>query len=323
MAYLVRLAFIIGAAALFAGCGGSAPPMGAPGAVAQSRTIAAHADRGGSWMPPGDKSQALIYASGGCGGACVLSYPEGKLLGSVSISGAVQGTCSDNKGNVFITNDTDVLEFAHGGTSPIATLNLPGSAATGCAVDATTGNLAVVFNASGVGIGIFPHATGPPTVYGAGLFPVYCGYDDNGNLFASGYGNSSTPGMSELAKGSSGFSVLSVEGALGEPGQMQWDGSQMTYESRTKGNIKILRLRVSGSRAKVIGTTRLKGSTGQAYQSWLYGNAAVVPFGDHGQYAHFVGIWRYPDGGKHLRKIKHLGKLAAFYGVTISVASSR
>lgn len=36
MAYLVRLAFIIGAAALFAGCGGSQSPIGAP-TVAQSR----------------------------------------------------------------------------------------------------------------------------------------------------------------------------------------------------------------------------------------------------------------------------------------------
>jgi hypothetical protein len=38
------------AATLLAGCGGSQPPIGAPGAMPQSRAIAAHAGRGGSWM---------------------------------------------------------------------------------------------------------------------------------------------------------------------------------------------------------------------------------------------------------------------------------
>ena len=36
----------IGAAALFAGCGGSQPPIGAPGAMPQVPATAAYADRG-------------------------------------------------------------------------------------------------------------------------------------------------------------------------------------------------------------------------------------------------------------------------------------
>ena len=40
------------AAALLSACGGSQPPIGAPGAMPQSRAIATHAERGGSWMLP-------------------------------------------------------------------------------------------------------------------------------------------------------------------------------------------------------------------------------------------------------------------------------
>ena len=43
---------IIIAAALLAGCGGSQPPIGAPGAIPQSRVAASPAERGGSWMLP-------------------------------------------------------------------------------------------------------------------------------------------------------------------------------------------------------------------------------------------------------------------------------
>ena len=40
------------AAAMLAGCGGSQPPIGAPGAMQQSSPLATHTDRGGSWVLP-------------------------------------------------------------------------------------------------------------------------------------------------------------------------------------------------------------------------------------------------------------------------------
>jgi hypothetical protein len=40
------------AAAMLAGCGGSRPPIGAPGTMPQSRAIATQAKHGGSWMLP-------------------------------------------------------------------------------------------------------------------------------------------------------------------------------------------------------------------------------------------------------------------------------
>jgi hypothetical protein len=47
------------AAVLLAGCGES-QPLGAPGAMPQSRAIATHAERGKSWMLPKAKSEDLL-----------------------------------------------------------------------------------------------------------------------------------------------------------------------------------------------------------------------------------------------------------------------
>jgi len=62
------------------------------------------------------------------------------------------GLCVDAQGNVFVPTWQGesgtrgyVYEFAHGGSTPIATLSDPGGA-FGCSVDLTTGNLAVTNN---------------------------------------------------------------------------------------------------------------------------------------------------------------------------------
>jgi hypothetical protein len=47
---------------MLAGCGGSQPPIGAPGAM-QSHTITTHAAHAGSSMAPEAKGQAMPYYS--------------------------------------------------------------------------------------------------------------------------------------------------------------------------------------------------------------------------------------------------------------------
>src|SRR5580704_15964905 len=196
------------AAAMLAGCGGSQPPIGAPGAMPRSQTsaIATHAERGGSWMAPEAKSEELIYAVGGCGGTCVLSYPQGKLVGELTgVDGGAD--CSDSNGNVFISEQTAVVEFAHGGTTPIATYDTPETPPLGCSVDPESGSLAVV---NGEDIAVFPAGSRNPTNYATMLNAQYCGYDNNGNLFVDGF-NGQGVGLSELPKGSSSFEKLSFD----------------------------------------------------------------------------------------------------------------
>jgi hypothetical protein len=320
-----RCALGISAAALLAGCGVSQPPIGAPGAMPQTSALATHADRGTSWMLPGSASGDLLYATGGCGGTCVISYPQGQIVGSIAISGGVWGDCSDSAGDVFVINDSQLLEYAHGGTIPVATLSLPGSQATGCAIDPSTGNLAVVFVGGSVNVAVFPDAAGTPALYDSHLSSVYCGYDNASNLFVSGTGRSEG-GISELPNGALDFSVLAVKGkgSLGNPGQVQWDGTYMTYEGSTQSDIKVSRIEISGSRAKVVGTTHFKGQLRNAYQSWIYGTSILIPYSTGGFKTKKVGVWAYPKGGKLISRFGHFpdSKSWMFKGVTVSVGPS-
>jgi hypothetical protein len=79
---------ICASTAFLAGCGGS-QPFGAPSAIPQSRSIAARTERGESWIIPGSSIGALIDGVGGCRCTCVVSYPAGKLVGSLTTSGSV------------------------------------------------------------------------------------------------------------------------------------------------------------------------------------------------------------------------------------------
>ena len=81
-----------------------------------------------------------------------------------------QGECVDGAGNVFVTNSFkgQILEYAHGGTTPIATLSDPNQYPIDCAVDPTTGNLAVTnyFAKTGPGsVAIYQGAQGAPLFY--------------------------------------------------------------------------------------------------------------------------------------------------------------
>ncbi|MGB7017038.1 MAG: hypothetical protein WBD69_13920, partial [Candidatus Cybelea sp.] len=195
----------------------------------------------------------LLYATGGCGGTCVLSYPNLKLVGTLSTNGS--DACSDGQGNVFLTEGAEVEEYAHGGTSPIATLNIPGGEnARGCSVDPETNNLAVTFTGSDTDLAIFANEQGTPTQYTTHIGAMYCGYDDNGNLFIDGL-NDQKPAFAELPKGSSEFTVLSIPESVGAPGQVQWDGKYITYESYDQTR-QVFQLSISGSEAEIVGSTK-------------------------------------------------------------------
>lgn len=316
MSKSIRFALTMGGAALFAGCGELQPPIGAPSAVTQKVKATARARHASG------SSGTLVYATGGCGGTCVLSYQTGKLVASLPTAG--DGICSDRNGNVFIANNYKVVEYAHGGTEPVATLSLPGTDAAGCSIDPTTGNLAVVFINAEDDIAVFPGAQGTPTVYTSGLESEYCGYDAAGNLFVSGY-NAGQPGLSELQSGGSGFGKLSIDGSVMTPGQVQWDGQHMAYEGGEKGQVKIFRLNISDSAATIAQTIAIKGISGRAYQSWIYGGRILFPYSSHHAQAKNIGLWKYPKAGAKVRGFnfgtyKNSLNLA---GVTVSVAPSR
>ena len=306
---LRRYALNIGAAAaLLAGCGGAQPPIGPTGA-AEGRSTSQ------LW---GASNQDLVYATGPCGGICVLTYPQGQLVAQITVIGAAGADCADAEGNVWVPNGNQVLEFGHGDTSPIATLSLPGTAAASCSVDPFTGNLAVVFSGSGATMAVFAAATGTPTLYNTHMTTEGCGYDNAGNLFASGV-NGAVNTIARLPNNGTDFAFLKVKDKLGNPGRIQWDGSYVTYEGTTKDAIKISRLHISGNKASVVGKTSIEG-TKQAYQSWIYGDRVVVPYSTQGGVANKIGIWAYPKSGKAVVKFGNFGqsKFESFSGVAVS-----
>ena len=174
-------------AAMLAACGGSQPPIGAPGAMPQSRAIATHAQRGGSWMAP-EAENRLLYVAALSKGVFVYSYPEGALLQSLSGFQNAAAICTANNGNVFIADEIPsasvIYEYPHGGSSPIATFD-DAADAQGCAYDDDSGTLAVT---NFQNLAVYPGGQSPPTFYEPpNAYEIYsCAYDNKGNLFVVG-----------------------------------------------------------------------------------------------------------------------------------------
>ena len=117
--------------------------------AAQTGVVALHPDHGRSWMAPDAATHALLYVSDyGANDVFVYSYPDDKLVGTLTGFKGADGICVDKKGDVWIVNNNeshsgeDAVEYKHGGKKPIATLEIGAGYAVRCSVDPTTGNLA-------------------------------------------------------------------------------------------------------------------------------------------------------------------------------------
>src|ERR1700719_1166848 len=104
-------------------------------------------------MAPDAKKVDLLYVTDiGDNYVYVFSYPGVKQLGTLTGFNNARGACTDKKGDIFVTNrysfnyttPPQVLEYAHGGTSPIASLGDYNGQPNDCSVDEKTGRLAVV-----------------------------------------------------------------------------------------------------------------------------------------------------------------------------------
>jgi hypothetical protein len=270
-------------------------------------------------MLPQAKAGALLYVATG-NDVYVLSYPKGKFVGSLSVTG--NNLCADKAGNVFIpTSDYEILEYAHGGTSPIQTL-AAGDLPLGCAIDPGTGNLAVTQEASGAGeVAIFPNEKAPstwyrdPDIYTFGL----CGYDDRGNLFVDGTGTGSY--LAELPKGSTTFVNYPLASRFDSFGGIQWDGRYIAFSDPTTK--QIYRLKFGTSSFKVVGKTRIDGwqnnySGHWPYiQTWLQGGKFIAQASNLAK----LGLWPYPAGERADKVLRPFTTgSVAIYGVTLSVA---
>jgi hypothetical protein len=295
---------------LLAGCGGS-QSAGAPTALPPIAT-SSHKSHGHSWMLKEATSEPLLYITG-ASDVYVVSYPQGKLVGELSDIDAPAGVCSDAKGDVFVTAvwTEDVLEFAHGGTSPIAKLGDYGYYPNGCAVDPTTGNLAVAnFNSmdgSGGNLAIYAKAQGRPTDYPGSYY--WCAYDNQGDLLVDGNGG----GYEWMPAGSNTLNSVNLN-VTGEG--IQWDGTYFAIVDPASKQVN--RVTISGSSGVVVSTVNFRGLIASlGYDFVLTGSKIVLPYAikKNGTDSK-VAAAKYPQGGKLGKPFKIGGY--DYYAMTLS-----
>jgi hypothetical protein len=325
----IPFAFAVAAAAA-AGCNAPATLPASPSSLNQAPLRSIHAPRGvpaalrsrrQSWMASDAGNQELLYVSDGTtNDVYAYAYPTLKLEGTLTGFNLPQGECTDANGNVWITNTNaaTIVEYAHGGTSPIATLSDPGEYPVGCAVDPTTGNLAVtnIFASSGSqggSVSIYQGAKGTPTQYADSEIHFYYsdGYDDDGNLFVDGKNTKTFEfNLIELPSGQSTFTNLSIGGgSIYYPGGVRWNGSHLLVgdqEYRGHYDSGLYQLSVSGSTATIVKSIRLEGTCDVVeFSQVVHGQVAA---GDdnwcgYGKGMSSVERWNYPAGGTARRAV--------------------
>jgi|HubBroStandDraft_6_1064221.scaffolds.fasta_scaffold00108_47 hypothetical protein len=315
---------------MLAGCGGSQPPIGAPGAMPENAARSAIlppstslTDKRLSKSNAYTKGSDLIYASSK-NATYIVTFPEGKILKQFAVFGP-PSLCSNSQGNVFFPGHNVVTEYAHGGISPIGSLNDSGFSAWGCASDPKTGNFAAANNASlpsyGPGsVAIYQKGSGDPKFFtDPGITSYfYCTYDGNGNLFVVGDSQSTPFALAELPYGSQTFINISVNKAVPSFGEIHWDGHYLALAADLTR--VIYRLSVSGSKATVIGTTTLRRIEQPRRSFALQDNTVVTPTAHNDRR---LGFWNYPSG-KLLKMVGPFFHRGNFLGaVTISAGSGK
>lgn len=311
------------AAAFLAGCAGSGasrtapvPPLVVQHAQALARStlltgaiVRARPDRSPSTLTVEAAKGALLYVSDIVSDRVyVYTYPGGKRIGSLGGFDQPQGMCVDAAGNLFVTNTgtSQIFKYAHGGTSPIATLNDAKQNPVDCSIDPISGNLAVTNLSSTEGgtgsVAIYRKAKGKRTLYRNAAFTgmYFLAYDGGGNLFVDGtHVRNGQFTLAELKRGSTQLRLVTLQGAsIQTPGGVQFDGTDLAIGDQTRPYV----YRVAGG--SVAGTVQMNDACDVA-AFWIRGGALIAPnlCASSGGSLQF---YNYPDGGSPVKTRKNL-----------------
>jgi hypothetical protein len=338
----IRIALAYCAAATsFAGCNGpQAATIPAGGSFSElEAAVPGHNQRSGNAAMTDEN---LVYLSyGSCSShiksACaaevvVYTFPGGQPIGTWYSAGYALGECADEAGNIFVTyinsgSIGEILKFAHGGTSPVATLSDPTGMPETCSVDRISGDLAVV-NGAGTLL-IYSNASGSPTTYSLpGVYFYSVSYDNKGNVFVDGLtgSNSSQFVLAKLPKGGNSFENITLNKQVDGARELDWQGKYLTIGPEYLGQGEIYRFDIRGSSGHFVGATPLKRIRGGVDQYWIVGKQIVVAYSwkpchaicdDEGT----VGIWSYPSGRVITKRFTPYG--APSTGMALSLAQNR
>ncbi len=243
----------------------------------------------------------------------VFSYPSGTYMGALSAPpegfSEPQGMCSDKNGNVFIANteNSKIDEYAGNGTFMQA-LSDPGEYPSGCAVDPSSGTLAVsnIISTSdnAGGISLYANASGKPQqLTDPNMFEVFfiAYYGSTGKLYYSGFNNSFYGAISSYVKGN--FKPFILEGyTIGFAGTVAWAYKTKSLLIGAQG-ATLLQVRANG---KVIGTTTLSCPSGycDVVQATVNGKYLIAPDAESLD----ASVFPYPAGGNALVTVTGFGQ---------------
>ncbi len=310
---------IIALAAALAGC--SVVPAQAP-----IHTSLRPATGRGSWMTPATSSKNLLYLSA-YDAVDVYDYATSTEVGSLTGFDHASGSCTDAKGDVFITNtgDADVLEFAHGGTKPTYVID-PYPYPVDCSIDPSTGNLAVVneYGASEYSpgnIAVYAQAKGTPKVYKSSTQLLSATYDAKGDLLVSG-SESNNVNYAVLVAGGSKLQTVSLQQFSGTYASwVRWDGEYFVVEVEGQDFTPLfVMFTLKGTSATEEGFMAVNKTAEGEGPFWLgrinapkgrrRANQLVASPDDSG-----VMFWDYPEGGLYVFRF---GSEDQYGGVTVS-----
>jgi len=242
---------------------------------------------------------------------------SGDQVGALKGFEGVAGLCSDTQGNVWVTYGNSLLEYTHAGTVPIAQVYLPsGYGAESCAVDPSSGNLAVT-ERSGEGAGnvaVYQNIYYAPTTYTDSdlEYYAYCTYDGQGDLFVNGTRGKKIV-LAELPHDSAALGTVDVHQKLEQLGGLEWDGQYLALGDSLAH--VVYQLAVVKGQATVKTTTHFKGWYGRikTVEPFAIQNGIIVLTFSKRQ----TGFWKFPAGGPSTHRISVITGAK-----TISVAPS-
>ena len=290
---------------LLVDCGAASMPVGGASSTKSLNALgSSHLD-----FLNGGQSKDLLYISNYYSSTVTVdTWPH--IHDSQTLGGFANqiGLCVDKSGDVYVanTNANDILEYKHGGTTPIRTLkDLTGYHPSSCAVDPATGDLAVTnlgyggYGSKTANLLVFRHAKGTPAVYDISsiYYFYFCGYDNRSDLIVDG-SSQSIVAFAVLHPGKAKLEPLTLNVGFKYPGGIQWDGSHMAIGDQQD---MIYQFEIKGNKGTEVGATTMQGANG-VYGFFITAGKVIAP--ELG--ANQAEIYRYPSGGAPLTSITGL-----------------
>ncbi|MBV9718049.1 MAG: hypothetical protein JOZ77_01925 [Candidatus Eremiobacteraeota bacterium] len=305
-------------------------------AVGLSAVLALTAGCGGSQTPqtfiPASNERSPVSSDAGAGDllyvaydneVAVYSFPQGRFESAIT-GVRPNGLCSDSHGNVFIVAGNEIREYAHGGVRPVAIFRAQSGGFQFCAVDPTTGEVAVS-GGNGRGIAIYRNARSAPRLLG--LDDGNGGYwsstfDSGGNLFAERAPRAKLRGVELLEFPKNGGRLEAIRWSGGSPtrlGRIQWDGQYLAVENGTNASSAMMlsRYHVGAGAATLVDTMEFAGAQDPMQFSIQKSEIVVSDLGSRTPASRAVRLYEYPARGSAATILQAEQKPVA---LTVSVA---